>query len=177
MRAIRLDYCFSYMPSLIGVGLLVTACAAAALSWQYFRTLDQQDKSIGSAMVQARVAAGLDKTEGRKEKKSTPATAANMLQARQTADFLLIPWGSVFTALEMAAVNDIALLSIEPDAKKKQLKIVVEARNEKVMFDYIARLEASPQLSDVYMLKHEILQDEAQQPLRFVLAASWEDAP
>ena len=177
MRAISLDYSASDMPSLAVLGMFLIACTAAILSWHYFFTLDQQALKIGTAVVQARTAAGLGKTEGHQQVKSSPAAVAAMQQARQTADFLLIPWGSVFAALEMSAVNDIALLSIEPDAKKKQLKIVVEARNEKVMFGYMERLEATPQLSDVYMLKHEILQDVAQQPLRFVLAASWKENP
>lgn len=79
-------------------------------------------------------------------------------------------------------MDDAVLLSIEPDAKKQQLTIIAEAQNKDVLFRYIARLEATAQLSQVYMLKHEVVvdtapQQTAQQPIRFVLTATWKKAP
>lgn len=174
MQAIRLEYVASARPSLPGVALMLVALVVAALAWQQHSSLNQQRQSLAAAILQARQAAGLQQALQRAPVRSSPALAADMLAARQVADFLLMPWDDVFTALEAASINDAALLSIEPDAKKQQLKLLAEAKDKDAMFRYMQRLEATPQLADVVLLKHEILEDQAQHPIRFVLSAQWE---
>ncbi len=176
MRAIQLNYTPSAMASVTGSALLLAACLCAGMLWQYADTLQQQTTTMQQAIVQAKRAAGIEQLPSARQ----PATAANiadMQQAQQVAAFLLLPWNELFNALEAAAMDDVVLLSIEPDAKKKQLSIIAEAKNKELLFRYIQRLEATPQLSKVYMLKHELLQDIAQQPIRFVVTANWTKAP
>ncbi len=176
MQAIRLDYVASTRPSVAGVALMLLALVVAALAWQQHASLQQQRESLAAAIVQARQVAGLQQTQP-VAARPTAALAADMLAARQVAEFLLMPWEDVFTALEAGSIKDAALLSIEPDAKKQQLKLLAEAKDNNAMFQYMQRLEATPQLSDVVLLKHEILEDVAQRPLRFVLVAKWQETP
>lgn len=89
----------------------------------------------------------------------------------------MIPWGDVLNSLEASALDDLALLAIEPDAKKRQLKITAEAKNKDILFSYLEKLEASDELANVYLLKHEIVEDVDQHPIRFVAVATWKDQP
>ena len=43
------------------------------------------------------------------------------------------------------------------------------------MFSYLEKLEGSDELANVYLLKHEIIEDVDQHPIRFVAVATWKD--
>jgi len=173
MRAINLDYISTRTPSIQGVLVLMLAVLSVAAVWQFNHQLQQKLGDVGQQLQHMRELAGINTSVAPAQKKSSAELLNQIEQARKMADFLLVPWGQVFTALEIAALDDAAVLAIEPDSKKRQLKITVEAKNQHVMFDYIHRLETTPQLSDVYLLKHEIMEDADQKPIRFVAVAKW----
>jgi hypothetical protein len=147
----------------------------AVAGWQYCSAVNERVLKIEKQLQQSRNASGFKQPNKNIQKKSSVELLAKMEAARQQANYLLMPWGDVFTALETASLEDSALLSIEPDSKKRQLKITAEAKNKDVMFDYIQRLEATPELFNVYLLKHEILVDVDQHPIRFVVVTKWKE--
>jgi hypothetical protein len=173
MRSIKLDYASSRSPSLLGLAVFVLAFIIAVVGLQRYNSINQQLQAIDSTILHLKKEAGLKEPNKQVKEKSSTELLAKMDNAKKTADFLLIPWGDVFSSLESAALADSALLSVEPDSKKRQLKITAEAKNKQVMFNYMQRLEATPKLSGVYLLKHEMLEDVDQHPVRFVLAAKW----
>ena len=175
MRPLRLDYVTTRTPSIQGVIMVALALVLLASAWHYYSGVQQQAGTLDKQLLQLREIAGIKTPEKPVQKKSSGELLEKIEQAKKLADFLLIPWGDVFAALESAALDDSALLAIEPDPKKRQLKITAEAKNQDVMFDYIQRLEATPQLSGAYLLKHEILEDIDQHPIRFVAVAQWQD--
>jgi len=175
MRALNLDYVSSRTPSLQGLLVVLIALITMASAWQFYQQLQQQSKLLDQQLRHVRELSGVKISEIPAQKKSSPELQAQIEQAKKMADFLLVPWSQVFAGLEAAVMDDAAVLAIEPDSKKRQLKITVEAKNQDVMFAYIQRLEATPQLSNVYLLKHEIMEDADQKPIRFVVVAKWTD--
>lgn len=176
MRAIKLDYVTTRTPSLAGLASFGLAMLLVIVSWDYYSATHGQLLKIEKQIQLMQKQSGIQPQNAGAQNKTSAELQEKMQAARQLANELQMPWAAVFTALETAALKDAALLAIEPDTKKHQLKITVEAKNKEVMFDYLQRVENTPELMDVYLLKHEILLDVDQHPLRFVLVAKWKTA-
>lgn len=83
------------------------------------------------------------------------------------------PWQALFTTLESLASDDVALLSLTPDARKHQLRVTAEARDLGAMLAYHRKLEDTPALRDVSLVNHEFAEQVQGRPVRFSLVASW----
>jgi Tfp pilus assembly protein PilN len=86
---------------------------------------------------------------------------------------LNLPWSDVFDAIEAATPANIALVSIEPDAKKQVLKGEAEALNSDDMIAYIERLKKVDFFVQVDLVKHEVSAQDPYKPLRFEFEAQW----
>ncbi|MCB4812087.1 PilN domain-containing protein [Methylovorus menthalis] len=174
MPMLRVDFVAANQPSLPGRLLLAGAIGLAMVAWQWQSAMQAQTQAVQAQLQQARKQVGLDQPRHARVPAS-PATQEAMQHARSTAAFLQIPWSSLFAGLEAATGPGLALLSIEPDARKRQLKLTAEASSRDAVFDYMQRLEATPQFSEVVLLKHEKQQDAPEQPWRVVLTATWQE--
>ncbi|WP_171816508.1 hypothetical protein [Candidatus Methylopumilus turicensis] len=143
--------------------------------WQRHTHINQQLLTLDQSILQLKERKGLKPAEPQLQAKSSADLLAKIEEAKKLASFLMIPWGDVLNALESSALDGLALLAIEPDAKKRQLKITAEAKNKDIMFSYLEKLEASGELANVYLLKHEVVEDVDQHPIRFVAVATWKD--
>jgi hypothetical protein len=175
MRAIHLDFASNRKPSLLGLVMFVFALLVLMMVWQRYTYINQQLLTLDQSIQELKERKGLKPAEPQLQAKSSADLLAKIEEAKKLASFLMIPWGDVLTALESSALNDLALLAIEPDAKKRQLKITAEAKNKDIMFSYLEKLEASNELANVYLLKHEVFEDVDQHPIRFVAVATWKD--
>ena len=86
---------------------------------------------------------------------------------------LNLPWRELHDAITAATPASIALLSIEPDARKRALNITGEAKNADDMVAYIALLKAQEMFVGVVLVRHEINEQDPNQPIRFDLAIQW----
>lgn len=86
---------------------------------------------------------------------------------------LNLPWRDLFDALESATPNSIALIAIEPDAKKHVLKAIAETKTSDEMIGYIEQLKKQPFFGNVILTKHEINDQDPNKPVRFQLEAVW----
>ncbi len=86
-------------------------------------------------------------------------------------------WDRVFLAIETAVAPQVALLAIEPDARKGLVRITAEAKAKNDMLDYVASLQAAAPLERVVLERHQVLVDTAQRPVRFVVLAWWQVLP
>jgi hypothetical protein len=177
MRAIHLDYAVSRKPSLLGLLMFALALLVLMFVWQRHTHINQQLLTLDQSIQELKERKGLKPAEPQRQAKSSVDLLAKIEEAKKLASFLMIPWGDVLNALEASALNDLALLAIEPDAKKRQLKITAEAKNKDILFSYLEKLEASDELANVYLLKHEVVEDVDQHPIRFVAVATWKDQP
>ncbi|MBK4997822.1 pilus assembly protein [Pseudomonas sp. S31] len=124
---------------------------------------------------------GLELKLGRRPATAAPqSTAASREQAERLAQMRSVsqqlqrPWQQLFAMLEAQPQEDVALLSLTPDARKGQVRIAAEARNLEAMLAYHQRLERSAELSDVSLLNHEVMASQPEHPVRFTLTATWE---
>ncbi|MCF4998488.1 pilus assembly protein [Pseudomonas syringae] len=104
----------------------------------------------------------------------TREQAQNLAEMRKVSQQLRRPWERLFAMLEALPREDVALLTLTPDARKGQVRISAEARDLQAMLDFHKRLEASDELSDVSLLSHEIVVKSPEKPVQFNLSATWE---
>ncbi|TDF82163.1 PilN domain-containing protein [Pseudomonas sp. H9] len=97
-----------------------------------------------------------------------------LAQMRSVSQQLQRPWERLFDMLEALPQDDVALLTLTPDARKGQVRISAEARDLEAMLAFHKRLEASNELSDVSLLNHEIMAKQPEHPVQFNLSATWE---
>ena len=140
----------------------------------------QQQLTSEQASVQARLAQ-LEIKLGRRPANALPQSTAmqreqaeRLAQMRNVSLQLQRPWQQLFAMLEAMPQEDVALLSLTPDARKGQVRISAEARSLEAMLQYHQRLERSAELSDVSLLNHEVLANDPAHPVRFNLTATWE---
>lgn len=104
---------------------------------------------------------------------AVPPKAEDVQAANAIIGALNVPWGQLLESLEARAGNDIALLAIEPDVKKKTVRITGEARNLAALPDYVDVLAEQKLLQDVVLIEHQVQAQDPQRPVHFVIQASW----
>lgn len=95
--------------------------------------------------------------------------------AQDTILRLSMPWDNVFRALEAARSDDVALLSIEPDAGSGSLSLTGEAKSYPAALTYVAWLSHEKTLKNVRLARHELVQNDPRRPLAFTISANWKD--
>ncbi len=104
-------------------------------------------------------------------------TKRELEAARRVLQELSLPWEALFRSIEDAVSGDTALLSIEPDAGRRAVQIVGEARSYAAILKFMDRLDTAPALAQVHLLNHEMRAEAAERPFLFTLAATWKAAP
>ncbi len=151
-------------PRWVGRVLFIAALAFAA------------DVTSAYVHVSAAVRAGEAQLAHRSPRKGAmqPVSPEELRAARQTLDRLSLAWDNLFDALEQNPVADVALLAIEPDVRSGTALISGEAKDYASVLNYVAKLGAAKNLSDVYLVRHE-LHPESRRPVQFSLSAAWKE--
>ncbi len=164
-RALRRVAPITWVVSAIGVIL----CASVALAAH--NLLNQQDTQAAKL---DRIDAQLKQRRAAKPVSRKPAIADAQAAAVNGAIAQLnLPWHQLFDAVEGATPKTIALVSLEPDAKKSYVKGTAEAKTSDDMIAYIERLKQQSFFSAVSLIKHEVNEQDANKPLRFQYEAQW----
>lgn len=177
MKRLRIDFT---PPSLArsmyragpGAWLLVGAALAASSSaaWLGLELVDQQrryDAEIAAVRASHRLpppapAAALPRIS------DAQAAAVNAAIAQ-----LNLPWRALQDAVAAATPATIALLALEPDAKKHALKITAEAKNADDMVAYVEQLGRLELFKGAVLTRHEINEQDPLKPIRFQIEAAW----
>ena len=147
-------------------GLVLLCGALLALSvagWSCFVEIDAAQKASKQRQtekrkhVQERVTLSPEKTE-----------AINRA-IRQ----LNLPWEDLFAAVESKLNDQISLLSLEPDAANHLLRIQGEAKSADDMLDFVTSLNDKSYFGNASLLRHEIVDNDHNKPIRFIVEASW----
>jgi len=171
MRPLSLDYRRAApLPGWIGIAVLLVALGMASQTGIHYREL------MGEI---ARWEARLSSLE--RSLRRGPAVARQAGQppglevkhAGEVVEQLARPWDDLFRAVESAGSEQVALLAIEPDAPRAQVKITGEAKNLAAMLGYIRLLGEKAPLDDVFLQSHQVQQQDPEKPVRFVLRATW----
>ena len=99
--------------------------------------------------------------------------ALEIKRANEVIGQLNQPWDELFTAVETGDRKHVALLSIEPDPQKRQVKVTAEAKNLAAMLNYARSLEQQQLLTDIFLQSHQVQQQDPEKPVRFVFTATW----
>ena len=89
---------------------------------------------------------------------------------------LNLPWGNLLTAIERATPASVALLELQPDAKRHFVKVLAETNTPRSMLAYITRLKQQPFIGNVILTRHEVNDQDSERLLRFEIVAEWTEA-
>lgn len=161
---------FHAHPALLAVGALgVLLCAGAVLSATRLAD-ERRDRAQQLQHVQERAAA----------MSARPAQVATVDIPEAQAAFvngaiaqLNLPWRELQDAVASATPPAIALIALEPDARKQVLKITAEAASSDDMIDYVSQLKQQEAFSAVALTRHDVQETDPHRPLRFQLEATW----
>lgn len=103
-----------------------------------------------------------------------PEAQANAVNAAVLQ--LNLPWRALHDAVQAGTPANIALLALEPDARKSSVRITAEARSSDDMIAYVEQLQKDEWFSAVVLARHEINEQDPNRPIRFQLDARWRAA-
>lgn len=101
--------------------------------------------------------------------------AEEVKRANLVLEHMAIPWGVLFSELEATSDEGLALLSVQPDASSRQVRIAGVASSLATVTGFVTRLEAQPHLTGVHLIEHEVRSGGAGRPVAFSILASWVD--
>lgn len=170
MRALKLDY-RRHTPWLQWAGWAALLLAALVAGWQgwHYRQLAH---AVDARQAEVdRLAGALD--PARRVRGAPQHVEAEMRRARDVLRSLSLPWAALFTAVESATDKEVALLGIEPEPERRQVRIIGEAKTYLAVLEYVRRLEDSAPLAGVHLQSHQVQAQDPERPVRFVLGAAW----
>jgi hypothetical protein len=139
----------------------------AALAWQLL-TADEE-----LALTRASIAA-LQRQKGQRTDQAAASARPQLtMQQRQAwgqlARQLNTPWAGLLDALEAGTPDNVALVSIEPDARVGSVRLQVEAKTLDTLLVYTKELGALPLVESVSLIKHETNEQDSNRPVRLNL--------
>jgi len=153
---------------LLAVGVLGTVLTA----WTSRQLIAERDGL--RLTLQARTAPATTKRITSISAESAAMQQEQLKQANLVLRELGRPWPALFSGLEDAAGAQIALLQIKPDSVKGRLRLTAEARTLEDALDYVRRLAEEGGMQDVILEQHQVVEDDAQKPVRFSINARWD---
>ncbi|TXI30605.1 MAG: fimbrial assembly protein [Nitrosomonas oligotropha] len=94
-------------------------------------------------------------------------------QANAILDQINLPWETLFDAIEHAATEEIALLSLQPNVASRTLRLSGEAKSMSELLDFVEALERELVFENVHLLNYKVKQDNPHRPIIFLLTAAW----
>jgi hypothetical protein len=155
-----------------GVLLAVGVIAAAAVLLEY-RAVGERRAGLEVKLAALTRAANPVLSPG-----DAAADERMSVSGQQAAQDLATPWTLLLSELEQASKDtqgQVALLGVEPDHAKHNVRVSAEARTLSLALAYVQRLQGSRSLQYPMLDRHEIRADDAQHPVRFELTGAWRD--
>lgn len=178
MKRVRIDFAPSGLRrTLLRAPLAARVAAIAALALCAFalvQVLDyreaREEVDAQLAALQARAAVPMAVPAAPR----APVGEQEALAVNAAIAQLNLPWRALHDAVRAATPPNVALLALEPDARKRLLRITAEAKNSDDMLAYVGRLEREAWFGSVTLVRHEVVEQDPNRPLRFQLDAAWE---
>lgn len=162
MQRLDLDFCAARRsPPWVGRVLLAAAAFIAADVGVSYR-------SAREVLAENQARAAQRAPKGLPVNTSPQEVAA----VRDTVERLGMPWNELFTALEAAANDRVALAGIEPDPKKGTVTISGEGKDYLAALSYVFNLSRSG-FEGVQLVRHEQKANDPNGPVSFAVTAAW----
>lgn len=175
MTRLFLDYQDGAKPApWAGVLVLLLAVVTLLFAGDYYQGMSEKIRDWEVKSGQAAKSAG--RTTARSQREMDDM-ALEIKHANEVLNQITMPWDKLFQAVEWSADKDVALLAMEPDEAKHEVKIRGEAKNIEEVLSYIRHLAEQEIFSSVYLQSHQVQQQNAHRPVRFALVAAWKVTP
>ena len=175
--AVDLDYLAVRRFNWAGMFALVIGVAALMSTLWYYHGLSQKMSAKEVLVSRLQDSRASIATSPVAEVRDAKQIALETKQANSVILALSLPWKEFFEAFEASRNNDVAVLSIEPDVQKGQVRISAEAKKLENMLGYAASLQKIALFREVLILSHQIQDQDPEKPIRFVILAAWEMQP
>ena len=175
--SVKLDLEFIQQPALssanwFGMSILLASLLLLALTGQVYQ---KQQLKLADISLQLKQFSQQTLPKSQPIKMDAAlVTPDETKQLTEAVNMLATPWNNLLAAIEQADMQDVALLSLEPNSKKQLVVLTGEAKNLPVVLQYIKQLQQTPMLAQVYLQKHSIEETDASKPVRFSLLAKWD---
>jgi Tfp pilus assembly protein PilN len=150
--------------------VFVLAIVLAALNLK----LTQREREIDQLLAQSHARAQVSAPAPVAARPPVPEAQAAAVNAAVLQ--LNLPWRALHDAVQAGTPSNIALLSLEPDARKSTVRITAEAKTSDDMIAYVEQLQKSEWFGGVSLARHEINEQDPNRPIRFQLDAQWRPA-
>lgn len=155
----------------VGAALLAGAALCAGAAYAGYHTVAQlraADARIARAQQARQPAAQL--------RAAAPKAVIPEAQAKAVNGAILqlnLPWRALQQSVAESTPKGIALLALEPDARKQALTITAEAKSADDMIAYIEQLKEQEFFAAAVLARHEIMDSDPNRPLRFQVEVQW----
>lgn len=177
MRAIAIEFGRKRVAPgrLAGVVLLVVATGVlVAQGWVFFTLQAEADAWQVDRRRLDRIAAAPRVQESAENREKLQA---ELRFANRVIDKLDMPWDALFGTVEAAGGDDAILLGIEPDAERRDVRLMGEAKDTEAMLAYLRELRRAPALRNAHLTGHQVNAQDPQRPVRFTIEAHWMEPP
>ena len=173
MRRLSLDYQRNEKRvGWLGLGLLFLGLLAATeIASQYLALSGEVTRLEARNALSERTAKR--RLPAPKVRGDSAQTALQVRQANDVLAQLATPWDNLFRAVESVDSQAVALLAIEPDLQRSQVRISGEAKDYESVLAYVRYLGDKPAFTDVFLQSHQTQQQRPERPIRFALTATW----
>ncbi|SRR6266581_3324546 len=156
------------LPAIAAIGL------AGLVAWT---DSDLQPRLAAAEVRLSEQQARLDALRPTGSKLEDKDLAGEWSRAMKVAAELNLPWDKLFTTFEANADKPVALLTLEPNAAKREVILTAEAKNFEEMLAFYRRLQQENIFASVALHTHQINQQDRDRPVRFRITAAWTGTP
>lgn len=174
MHPLKLDYRPRHWSGYrAGASVLIAALVASAYVLTSHVLTGAEIKNQEKQWQNAQRADGPEQSEPGISPEKVERLRPELKRANEIVQQLALPWDSLFNAIEVFDPNQVALLRIETDMSRRSLTITAEAKNFNGMLGYLGSLGKQARLTDVYLISHQLLEEDELKPVRFSISANW----
>lgn len=158
-----------------GTVLLLLALAACIASAAYYFVLGQQAGEWSAQADQLARASSRSASRTPGNARAQADLLSEVARAKMAVREINLSWERLFRAVEAVGSADVTLLALEPNPEKGSVRIGGEARSMATLLDYIRRLQERDVFGAIHLQNHQVQQQDAQKPVRFILLADWRE--
>ena len=167
MQALRLDYVADGRSSRTGMAILFSGILVlSGAAWHYIDVVRRAD-------YQEAILSGVRHVSRKPEKIDGARLVSSLKSANEVTEALNRPWNALFVSFESVPHQDVAILAIDPDVRKKVVRIAGEAKSLDALLVYLANLQKSSPFRNVAMQSHQVRNQDPEKPVRFMIQAKW----
>jgi hypothetical protein len=172
MRRISLNHALSTSSRhWFATTLFVSGCCLNAFSLLYLQQLNNKNEQLRQSVQD--VDTKLKSKTPSENRTLEPDYIIESNLANTAIEEILLPWPSIFKALEVANLDEIKILLIEPNMKSRSVHIVAIVLGDGNMMTYIKRLNQQSLFKQVNLTSTESVEVVGQAATQFELNIFW----